>query len=113
MTLTCEGKGEGNVEVRWFFNYVPLYKKPKKVTYVATFDYWLSQGNSTLTLYNINMNLKHEVFYCFIANHIGIIMAGKHQIMTVRRPGMIELFYWGWTAMVPGRFHSRVLPLGP
>ena len=76
-----------SLQVRWFFNYVPLYKKPKKVTYVATFDYWLSSDNTSLNLYNINMNLRHEVFQCFVANHIGIVMAGKHQIMTVKRPG--------------------------
>lgn len=86
VTLTCEGTGKGNLEIRWFFNYVPLDKKPKKMTYLAAFNYWLSKDNTTLTLYDMNMNHKHENFNCFIANEVGIRLAGSHRIRTIKRP---------------------------
>lgn len=82
ITLHCNAAGKGALDIGWFIDYEPFHKRRDVWKKGEGFDYWFSQDNTTLKIYNLK-KMKSSFISCFLSNEIGIQEAGRFHLYSI------------------------------
>lgn len=84
MTFECDAEGS-DVQIRWFFRRVPVYKVSDKATQgeQQKLQYTISNNGRSLKITNLG-KVTLAYLECFVANSVGMNIAGSVQLNSIQ-----------------------------